>query len=483
MNNQEPYIEKDTNHIVFGIRTFLIPGRKVEIGFSVRKKSPFPIVQELLLKLLRTIGGANIELLVAFLDFSEKEIREALRPLLEKGYVAWDNEEFNLSDVGLAIFSTSHDGSPAISESESQERMFRVDDHCGLPVDTVDLGQHLKTGSLKRFIDEYPVDQRPPLSPNEKVIRSFNKHFSHFIRNEQDLDKIRSEKMSLHKTEYCVTKENVIVRSDVRGEFTKIGVVINRVVPFDDLLPRSDERQALRDELVKQSHVMVSGSFLEELDFFRRLFGDDFLEGSVINGTLAWYRVIPQFFKENWPSLKSGARLVVGDAALPRNIYLIGEMIKDVLSEREVSTDSPLRIVWIRPAVRSWGRSIVFLEAIAYLREIISREANKGEVTIDLWEKIGGITKPEQRSYEKWFDGLKRFPAKNIPEKVEMLLVGDAGGLVLTHACTPPQAGFPCPIGVFVNEHSTLQELMAYEVHGGLRSLPKLAKKKKRVSR
>jgi hypothetical protein len=480
---REAYIGDDADSLVFGTRTILVPGRKVEIGFSVRKKSAFPIVQELLLKLLRTIGGSSIELLVTFFDFSEKEIREALRPLIDKGFVIREHEEFCWSDVGSSLFSSSHDGVPAISESESLERPFRVDDYCGLPVEADDLGRYLQRGSLKWFIDEYSVDQVDAQSPNEMVMRSFNEYFPHFIRNEEDLEKIRAEKMFLHKTEYCVTKENIIVRADVRGEFSKIGLVANRVAPFDDISPKSDQRQTLRDQLVKQAQIKVPEGSSGEVEFFRKFFGDDFLEGSMIKGMLAWYKIIPPFFKEDWPSLKSGTRLAIGDAALPRNTSLIGELIQDVLSEREVTTDSPLRIVWIRPAVSSWGRSIGFLEALEHLREIINREALKGAVTIELWEKSGGITKPQQRSYEKWFDSLKRFSSKEIPDKVEMLLVGDTGGLALTHAFTPPQSGFPCPIGVFFRDHPAIQELMKSEVHGGLRSLPKLAKKKKKKAK
>ena len=187
------------------------------------------------------------------------------------------------------------------------------------------------------------------------------------------------------------------------------------------------------------------------------------------------------FFNENWPRLKSGAHLVIGEACLPRNITLIVELFEKLISEREVSVDAPLKIIWIRPAVVTWGRSIGFLDAIERLWNT-SREVADGAVQIELWENRSGFDEksmPQQRSYKPWFYDLKRFNSEKIPPKTEMLLIGDAGGIVLTHAFTPNNACLPCPIGVYFEDNKAFQELMNTEVHGGLRSLPRLEKIRK----
>ena len=191
------------------------------------------------------------------------------------------------------------------------------------------------------------------------------------------------------------------------------------------------------------------------------------------------------FFNNDWPTLNSGNRLILGEACLARNISLIINLFHEVISEREVSVENPLKIVWIRPAVKSWGRSFEFLESIEKLRKAVKAVA-KGAVEIELWEKREAFDRkdfPQQRSYEKRFDKLKRYSSDKLPNKLEMLLVGDAGGIVLTHAHTPPKASFPCPLGIFFGENARFQELMKSDVHGGLRSLPKKAKKKKRPDR
>ncbi|MDA7518678.1 hypothetical protein N8522_01705 [Akkermansiaceae bacterium] len=438
----------------------------------------------MVLKLLRTIGGANLELLVTFFDFAEKEIREAIRPLRESGFVIIEHEEYRLSDVGEKLFSLTPDDGPSVSESESLERNFRVDDHCGLPIPHCDLRPYFKKG-LKWLIDELPVDASDIESPNDRVLRSFNVSFESFIQNEQDQEKIRSEKMTLHKTEYCRTKDSLLVRADVCGALSKIGSVTNRVTPFDDLMPRSESRRVLRDALVRKLQSDYEAGSEEELEFLRKLFGQDFLTGCVTGNVLAWFKIIPRFFKERWPRLESGVHLAVGEAAVLRNLTLVLDLLEKVLSEREVSAEFPLKIVWIRPSVGSWGRSFGFLDAVEALR-VKSKGVPKGAVQIELWESSGGIdakTGPQQRSYEAWFDGLKRFSSRKIPAKMEMLLIGDAGGVALSHAFTPPQSYCPCPIGVYFEEHAGIQELMSSEVHGGLRALPRLAKKKKKTAK
>ncbi|MEN8714036.1 MAG: hypothetical protein ABF384_03935, partial [Verrucomicrobiales bacterium] len=288
------YVDPDEEELVFGARSVFVPGRKVELGFSIRKKSSFPLVQEMVLKLLRTIGGANLELLVTFFDFSEKEIREAIRPLRERGFVIIEHEEYRLSDVGDQLFDLTPDDGPSVSESESLERNFRVDDHCGLPIPYNDLRSYFKKG-LKWLIDELPVNASDIESPNDRVLRSFNVSFQNFIQNEQDQEKIRSEKMTLHKTEYCKTKDNLLVRADVCGAFSKNGTIVNRVTPFDDLA-RSESRRALRDALVRKVQLDYEAASEEEMEFFRKLFGQDFLAGCPAGNPLPWFSIITRFF-------------------------------------------------------------------------------------------------------------------------------------------------------------------------------------------
>lgn len=479
MKEERRYIEKDEAAMVVASRTVLVPGRKVEIGFAVRKKSAFPLVEELILKLLKMVGSCSLELLITFLDFSEREIRDVLRPLLNKGFVIIDENEYRLSEMGNMLFSSS-DGVPAISESESLERNFKVDDHCGLPVEISQIGAHIKTGSLKWFIEELPVDAMQEPSPNQKALQSFNNSFEHFIKSEKDLENIRNEKLTLHKTEYCNFKDSFIIQADVVDVFSRNGIVSNLVIPFDHLQPKTDDRRNLRERLIQLVKNTPNSDSLRDIEFFRNLFGEDFIEGCFNQGTIAWFKIIPRFFNENWPRLKSGAHLIIGESCVPRNISLIIELFERVISQREVSTEEPLKIIWVRPAVASWGRNIAFLDALSWLRKISGEVANES-VHIELWENRFGFDEkgiPLQRSYQPWFYGLRRFTSEKIPPKTEMLLIGDAGGIILTHAFTPNNACFPCPIGVYFEDNDSFQELMNSEVYGGLRSLPRLQKKK-----
>lgn len=487
MSAIDQYLEEDASDIVFGYRTFLVPGRKVEIAYSVRKRSAFPLVEELVLKVLNVIGAVSLEELVTFLDFTVKEIQDVILPLLRMGLIIQIDEEFQLSELGKSLFASADDGSPAITESESRLNSFVVDDVCGLPVEARDLGDYFANGRLKWLISDLRVKSHENDSVTARVIRNFSEYFAHFVRSERELEKIREEQLHLHKTEYLKTKTSFPVRADVQGVMRNNGEVENHVLPFDLLKPRTDGRLRLRDSAIEGARVPPDNGFADDADFLRDCFGQDFLEGCMQAGSVAWSKIAPIFFdgRGKLPRLKDGSGLVIGEACVPRNLLLFDNILQRLLSEAQTEPDKPLRIAWLRPSVSSWGRSIEFLEGIRILREIVNEFA-KGRVEIELWanwhseaEKL----EPQLRSYWPWFDDIRVFRSSKIPQKIEMLLVGDSDGLMLTHAFTPPQACFPCPLGVCFERDEKVQSLMASEVEPKLRSLPKPQKPARKAAK
>lgn len=483
MSAIDQYLEDDASDLVFGYRTFLVPGRKVEIGYSVRKKSAFPLVEELILKILIVVEGASLEELVAFLDLAAKEIQDVIRPLLRKGLIILIGEEFHLSEVGKCLFASSEDGTPSITESESRSNSFVVDDSCGLPVEVRNLSEHVAKGSLRWLISDLRVKSHENETVTARVVRNFSEYFAHFVRSEVELEKIRDEQLHLHKTEYSKTKASFLVQTDVQGVMRNNGEVENQVLPFDSLKPRTESRQRLRELAIEGARVPLDGRFAGEVNFLRNLFGQDFLEGYAQAGSMAWSKIAPIFFNGtgSLPRLKSGDGLVIGEACVPRNLLLIERIFQTLSSKTEISPDRPLRIAWLRPSVASWGRSIGFLEGIKALREI-TRELPKGCAEIELWANWYGDAEklePQLRSFWPWFDEVRVFRSPQIPLKVEMLLIGDSDGLMLTHAFTPPQACFPCPLGICFEGNESVQRLVASEIEPKLRSLPEPQKPSK----
>ena len=145
------------------------------------------------------------------------------------------------------------------------------------------------------------------------------------------------------------------------------------------------------------------------------------------------------------------------------------------LTQKEISPETPLRIAWLRPAVPSWGRSIAFLDGVRALREL-AKELPIGSVKIELWANWYGDAEkidPQLRSYLPWFDEVRVFRSSEIPLKIEMLVIGESNGLFLTHAFTPQQACFPCPLGVCFEGSEKVRKLVILEIEPKLRSLPK----------
>lgn len=476
MSALENYAGEETE-LVFGSRTIFAPGRSVEIGYSVRKKSPFPLVEELMLKLLNTVESASMQDIAGFVDLPAKDLLASFQPLLSRGLIIRIGDDFKLSEVGKMLFSRSDDDTPAISESEFRVNRFTIDDECALPTTVPDISEHIAKakGALKGLIDDLRQSPAADESLLSKIRRNFGEYFPHFMRNEGDLDKIREEQLELHKTEYAKTQKSFAIRTDIQGAIRKNGVVVNRVLPFDSLTARPESRMAMRSALIEAAKTPVEAQTAGEIEFIRNCFGEDFLDGITTNGPLPWFKIMPTFFAGSRPKLQSGEQMVIGELCIPRNLLLIEDLIREVISEQEFSPEAPLRIAWVRPSVGSWGRSLAFLEGVKALRKI-GEQLRKGSFVLELWENRFGLDdeiKPKLRSFVPWFDEVRYFRSPSIPIKMEMLLIGEHTGAAVTHAFTPLNACFPCPIGVAFSANDSVQELISEIIEPKLRSLPK----------
>lgn len=477
----------EETELVFGSRTIFVPGRSVEIGYSVRKKSAFPLVEELVLKLLNVIGSASLSDIAGFVDLPAKDLRTVLQPLLGKGLVIQRGDDFELSEVGRMLFLRSDDDTPVLTELESRVHRFTIDDECALPVVASDFSEHLAMakGGLKRLIDDL---RQAPNAGDEllsRVRRNFGEYFAHFMRNEGDLEKIKEEQLELHKTEYAKTRSSCAVAVDVQGVIRSNGVVVNRVLPLDTLSAKPESRMAMRNSLIDAAKGPLDDRAAGEIEFLRSCFGDDFLDGIAANGALPWFKVMPLLFRSNRTILRSGGQVMIGELSVPRNLFQIDALFQAVTAGKEFSSEAPLRISWLRPSVGSWGRSIAFLDGVKALREISGR-LRKGAVVLELWEnRVSSDVElePNLRHYWPWFDDVRYFRDSEVPKKMEMILIGKGAGIAVTHAFTPPQACFPCPVGVAFSENETIRNLVSERIEPNLRSLPKPIKRPKKAAK
>ena len=472
----ENYTEEETE-FVFGSRTIFVPGRSVEIGYSVRKKSSFPLVEEMILKLLNAAGSVSLPNVASFLDLPVKDLSAAFQPLLSKGLMIQCGDNFQLSEVGKLLFSRSDDDTPALTESESRVHGFTIDDECALPVTTPDFSEHRATakGGLRWLIDD--LRQKSIVGDDllSRVRRNFGEYFAHFMRNEGDLEKIKEEQLELHRTEYVKTKKTSVVQADVQGIMRSNGVVVNRVLPFDDFTARPESRMEMRSALIEASKAPVDTKAAGEINFMRGLFGAGFLEGVVADQPMPWFKVMPMFSGKR-AKVQSGETMVLGELCVLRNLLLIEDLFSDSISKNDFSPETPLRIAWLRPIAQSWGRSIAFLDGIRALRKF-GGKLQKGSFVLELWaNRVGSESEsePQLRRYWPWFDQLKYFRSSSIPPNMEMLLIGDgAAGIAVTHAFTPPKACFPCPVGVAFPANDQVRQLVREFVEPKLRSLPR----------
>jgi len=476
-------VEEETE-LLFGSRTIFIPGRTIEIGYSVRKKTPFPLVEELMLRFLNVVESATLLEITGFMALPSKQLLTAVRPLLNRGLMTQFGDDFRLTEAAKLMFKRSGADTPSLTESESLVHVFNVDDECALPTKAESFSEHLKAsnGNLKSLINDF----HRPASGNflTKARINFGKYFDHLPRNQDAQKRIQDEQLELHKIEYAKTKRPLTLQVNIYGFITQKGKFYNRVVPFDTDTIKSESRASIRDALIEAVKVDKENyTGFDDVCFLKKYFGTDFLNDekilSVIETTnvLQWFNFIPKFYSNGNLNLKSGDQRAIGEICTPRNLEMIDAAFSRLLLEREISPENPLRIAWLRPRVESWGRSISFLDGVSAIRELTKSKAlKKGSVVFHLWENRADQNeerKPSLRDYWPWFDDVRFFRSSALPSRMEMLLVGDGDGVAVSHAFTPPQSPFPCPIGVSFKNNDNVRRLVSQNIALGLRSLPR----------
>jgi hypothetical protein len=129
------------------------------------------------------------------------------------------------------------------------------------------------------------------------------------------------------------------------------------------------------------------------------------------------------------------------------------------MGSSKYSKETPLEVVWMRPHVVSWGRSMNVFETLAEIkggmRELDVSESSVSFVVAENRALDDTLKdQPEIKNYRSrdrfdGFDEAKYFRANVLPPNIEIILVGRRGGIVLSHSFHAPNAPLPIPVGVF----------------------------------
>lgn len=480
------------------VSSVFVPSMKFEVLFSVRKQADFPVVQEMVLRFIRTAGDAMSEQVTCqFLNFSDQELRTVIKPLLDQGYLVRRDGNLCLTEPGVNLFIENEEAIPSISQAEVRSGVYFVENHCNLPLSYGDRSRVSIGAKFSNIIPDCIPEQDQFRSDHAQKLREqFSRYFPAFLRSSGDLEDYRSDKLSLHKVDHCKIREDLILRVDVVTSIKENGVTETRVLPFDDLEPKSEDRAALRQKVI--SMVTVENDAIkcadDDLKLLRHLFGPDFLEEVEHCGIINWHLFMRSYLEGQQPKLDSGGAVIFGAGDTARNRSLILRLIGSEIGTNKYSVDTPLEITWIRPRVSSWGRSISIFETLAEVRRGIG-EFNVSDKTVSFTvaEKRGVDASPEDqpdiKSYRarKNFDGFdeaKYFHSNAFPPNLEIILVGQGGGIVLSHSFYAQNAPLPIPVGVFFESMDFVSEYFSSHAVDLLKAFPSRPnKKRKRSSR
>ena len=455
------------------VHTVFVPCMKFEIGYSIRKQTDFPIVQEMVLRFIKTMGGeVGEETVCRFLNFSDQELRIVLTPLLNQALLIRENSNLRLTNAGLQLFISNDESIPSISQAEARNGFFCVENHCCLPLSRDDRSR-LEFGSkYARLIpDCVPNHEQRKPDYQQHVAEQFSRHFSSFIQSAGDLEDYRSEKLSLHKVDYCRIREDLVLAVDVVTKIKQSGVAEVTVLPFDGLHPKTEERAALRKQLTDliQVGARLDQDVGDDVTLLRHLFGADFLDDSLFSGMLNWPCLMRHFIEGVAPKLQSGASVIFGSGDLSRNRELISQLIYREIETNRYTVENPLQVTWIRPQLTSWGRSKSLFMALADIRKGLKETAGSEKtVTLclaenrhleDLHTKLPEIKAYQSRENYDAFDSVRYFRSGGLPPNVEIILVGGLGGLLLSHSFGASNCPLPIPVGIYFEN---MQPVMNY---------------------
>jgi hypothetical protein len=460
--------QSDDRDLKFAGRTMFVPARILEIRYHTRKRSSFPYLQEMVLRVLNILQTASLDLLSTYLALPGLDISRVLDPLVSSSAIVENQGEFRLSDYGKKLFEDGDGCFPAFTESKDQTREFTVDDHCGLPIEARNLGDVLKWGAVSSIFTEVPVDKNDKVRVKEKVMDAFNQRFQDFIRDEE-LQDFREGRLELHKVDYCNSQKKLLVDVHVVASIGEDGRVGQEVTPFDQLVARTERRRELRNQLVETIKVPSAKARLGEIAFIRRFFGRAFLDGCQKGGEIDWSKFVAPFFenKDEYPRLVSGLPLLIGDLNSKKNSSVLLGMIDELAGTHLTRPNELSHVVWIRPKSTSWGRSLQFIETMMYMRQF-------DNIVLELWEKYSDSQvqdMPRLKDYSQWFNELHYFDSEKVPDGMEIILIGSLGGIVMAHGFTPPGSSFDCPIGVSFSARPDFLKYLYEELSGTLRSV------------
>jgi hypothetical protein len=491
----EVFTDQDELAEQTNISSVFVPSMKFEVYFSVRKQTDFPVVQEMVLRFIRTAGNEVSEQVTCqFLDFSDQELRTVIKPLLDQGLLIRKNGKLCLTDAGVKLFIENDEVIPSISQAEARKGHFFVESHCSLPLSNKDNSRKFIGGKFSNIIPDCAPDQdqnRPDYP--QQLKEQFNRHFPAFLKSSGDLESYRSDKLSLHKVDHCKILEDSVVLIDIVTSIKENGVTEIKVLPFDDLEPKTEGRAVLRQKLIDMVTVEDNASKSTEADLIllRQLFGTDFLEGIEHSGHISWNLLMRSYSGGRQPKLSSGASVIFGSGDTARNRALILRLISSEMSTNKYSKDTPLEVVWMRPHVVSWGRSMSVFETLAEIksgmRELDVLESSISFVVAENRALDDTLKdQPEIKNYRSrdrfdGFDEAKYFRENVLPLNIEIILVGQGGGIVLSHSFHAPNAPLPIPVGVFFEEMDAVSDYFSSHVIGLLKAFP--AKQKKRPRR
>lgn len=429
----------EADRLLVELVDFLVPCRRFFIKANVTLDRQLPVVDEFVLRLVRTAEPISVRRLRRFFAFSEAEAEVVLLDLTEHGLISVTGEDVSLTPNGHELFKhVQDDQAPRLAEIEVREEAVWFDL----------ISKNMMRGtSFRPAPNLIPLEEQPRARalPEAYAREAFETNFRDFAR--RIMRHPEADRLAIYSVSDVLpagfayqpmrAEAEINVRDAIDQNLTFPSLAENPL-KFRELASAGADRwERLR------APAPSAGGIAE----YERITGDRRpAKLAETRDPDAWLALVHE-------RMESTARPTIGPPYLPK----ITESICRAISEaRKLSGEAAASasLIWARPGGDLWGRSSRVGECLASIRDALRARGAPDVETLLVIPRA--VPSDLRRAWRRVFDRGLLAPSGQLPADMEVLLV--PGVVAHVSIYVPFRSGALC-VGSITRDAATLQRL------------------------
>lgn len=431
--------KSEPDRLLVEVVDFLVPCRRFFIKANVTVDRQLPVVDEFVLRLVRTAESISVPRLRRFFAFSASEAEAVVLDLKEHGLIAVNGEDISLTPTGHELFKYSQsDGAPRLAEIEVREENVWFD----LISKNIMVGTSFRPAPYLIALEE---QARARALPEAYAREAFEANFRDFAR--RVMRHPEADRLAIYSVSDVLPAGFAYQPMRAEVEISARDTIDQRLV-FPSLADNPLKFGALSSAGADRWDALRAPSpSAGGLAEYERLTGDRRpAQLAETKDPDAWLSLVNE-------RMSSGARPTLGPPYVPK----ITESICRAITEgRKLSAEqaASASLIWARPGGELWGRSLRVGESLDAIRDALRlKGAPDVETLLVVPRAVPGDLR---RAWRRTFDRGLLAPSGQLPSDMEVLLIPGVVGHVSVYI--PFRNGALC-VGVILRDGAILDRL------------------------